>query len=545
MNIKNVFTKVKLFAVTYKVWTGVIVLVLIFGSWQIYKSITSTTGDVRYITSNASLGNIVSSVSASGQVEATSQVDLKARTSGQITYIGVKPGDTVRKGKTLFGLNAKDAQKSVRNAETSLESAKLDLEKLKRVPDTVDVLEIKQAIKNTEQTKVDAQKDVDKAFRDLLNTSTVATSSVLGSTQSTPTITGTYTKNQEVVINISVYQTGGGAYFNVSTTPSGVINANGIVSTTIAQPVGDSGLYIKFATAGEQPAWIINLPNKSVALYETNNKAYQDALSDQKTTNETADLTVLQKNQALDDLYQPDEFELRAKELAVRQAEDNLQSAKADLSDYYVFAPFDGIMASVDAKIGETTSASLGSIITNQKLATLTLNEVDVAKIKIGQKANVTFDAIEDLSIGGEVVEIDTLGTVTSGVVSYEVKIALDTEDIRVKPGMSVSASIVTDSKADVLVVPASAVKSKNDFSYVEVFSPKLPDPIRGEIGVNSKTLPTQIKVETGLTDDVSIEIVSGLKEGDQIVSRTVTGTSKGAAPTPSLFSAPSANRSR
>ena len=97
-----------------------------------------------------------------------------------------------------------------------------------------------------------------------------------------------------------------------------------------------------------------------------------------------------------------------------------------------------------------------------------------MAKVKVGQKVTLTFDAIEDLSITGEVAEIDTLGTVSQGVVNYAVKIVFDTQDERVKSGMSVSAAIITDVKQDVLLVPNAAVKS-NDEQYVEVLENNIP----------------------------------------------------------------------
>jgi multidrug efflux pump subunit AcrA (membrane-fusion protein) len=155
------------------------------------------------------------------------------------------------------------------------------------------------------------------------------------------------------------------------------------------------------------------------------------------------------------------------------------------------------------------------------------MNEVDVSKIKLGQKATITFDAIENLSMTGTVVEIDTLGTVSQGVVSYNVKIAFDTKDDQVKPGMSISASIITDSKIDVLMVPSSAIKTNDTTKYIQMFTTPLSLPFAGSQGTPSKETPTQIQVEIGISDDTNTEIISGIKEGDQIVSRTITNSTK------------------
>lgn len=533
--MKEKIQKLKALVLAHKIVSGIVAVLLIAGGYFLFKG--SADDVTRYVTASVQKGTIISSISGSGQVEAESLVELKARTTDTVVYVGAKPGDFVKRGRTLVSLNSKDAQKSVRDAETNLEIAKLELEQFLEPPESVEVLEIKKAIDDAELSKKEAEQDVKDAYRALLNSSTVAVASD-GSTGTAPTITGTYTKDVEAVINISVYQTGSGAYFNVSSIPSGMVSGNGQVSTTVYEPIGDSGLYIKFtSTAVPQPSWEIKLPNKSVTVYETNLTEYQTALNDQKKTNNTADLTILQKNQALADLYQPDELTLKSKQLSVRKAEDALANAKADLSDYYVFAPFDGVIASMDAKVGDSATGVLGTIVTNQKVATLSMNEVDVSKINLGQKATVTFDAIEDLSITGTVVEIDTLGTVSQGVVSYNVKVSFDTEDDRIKPSMSVSASIITDSKVDVLMVPASAVKNQDGMTYVQMFDTPLPSSLAGETGTVSLVTPKQVPVEIGITDDLNTEIISGIKEGDQVVSKTITTAVKATTTTaPSLF---------
>ena len=168
-----------------------------------------------------------------------------------------------------------------------------------------------------------------------------------------------------------------------------------------------------------------------------------------------------------------------------------------------------------------SSGSSIGTLVTRQKVADISLNEIDAAKIKIGQKATVEFDAIEDLSVSGKVIEIDLVGTVDQGVVTYNVKIGFDTQDDRVKPGMSVSVAIVTDVKTETLVAPNSAVKSQNNFYYVEVFDQKFS---RDQIsqGIMTQTPPRRQPIEVGISNDNLTEIISGLNEGDQIVARTV-----------------------
>lgn len=194
----------------------------------------------------------------------------------------------------------------------------------------------------------------------------------------------------------------------------------------------------------------------------------------------------------------------------VRSAQAQLESASSDLDNTVITTPLGGEVAELNVKKGDQVGPStvVATIISKRKMAVIPLNEVEVAKIKIGQAATLTFDALEGLSIAGRVVEIAALGTATQGVVTYDVNIVFDTQDDRVKPGMSTSANVITGVKTDVLAVPNSALKTA-DGNYVEMLGP-------------DGTTPRRQAVETGITSDSLVEITDGLKEGDQVVTQTI-----------------------
>lgn len=129
------------------------------------------------------------------------------------------------------------------------------------------------------------------------------------------------------------------------------------------------------------------------------------------------------------------------------------------------------------------------------------------------------------------------MGTVSQGVVSYTIKITFDTQDSRIKSGMTINASIQTAVHPDVLYVPSGAVKTSNGTSYVLSFETPLVD-TSTTLGVVSKITPIQIPVQIGISDDTNIEIISGLTEGEQVVSRTTTSSAvtKTTTTAPSLF---------
>ncbi len=220
---------------------------------------------------------------------------------------------------------------------------------------------------------------------------------------------------------------------------------------------------------------------------------------------------------------------------SVVDAQNKVRDAQDALANYTIRAPFEGIIAKVGAKEKDQASAStvLATLLTQAKIAQISLNEVDVSKIKLGQKATLTFDALPDLTIAGSVTEIDAIGTVTQGVVNYSVKVLFITQDDRIKPGMSVSTSIITDSRIDVLTVPNAALGTGGS---VQILTNPDPTTSAATAGVTSATPPEMRIVQTGLANDQLTEILSGLREGEMVVTRTITPaqqTTSAAPPAP------------
>ena len=210
-------------------------------------------------------------------------------------------------------------------------------------------------------------------------------------------------------------------------------------------------------------------------------------------------------------------------EESLRVAKLNYTNALSDSAKRQVRAPIDGTVNAVNIKNGDdlsrlsnNSSSEAPIIIGDLKTlkAQVEVNEVDIPHIVLGQKVMMTYSAIENLVVSGKVEKMDALGTITSGVVNYTVTIGFDTVDSRLRPGMSVSAKIITDVKQDVITVPNSALKVKNNKTYLEV--------------LNSATkLPEQRTIELGLANTTHTEIVSGVAVGDDVVTQTINPTAK------------------
>jgi HlyD family secretion protein len=107
------------------------------------------------------------------------------------------------------------------------------------------------------------------------------------------------------------------------------------------------------------------------------------------------------------------------------------------------------------------------------------------------------------------------------------VKIIFDTQDERIKPGMSVSAAIITDVKQDVLIVPNAAVKTSGEISYVEMPDETVAaDATTNTSGVTLSKALKQQAITIGLANDSVTEVTEGLNEGDVVISRTISSSS-------------------
>src|SRR3989344_4008137 len=159
-----------------------------------------------------------------------------------------------------------------------------------------------------------------------------------------------------------------------------------------------------------------------------------------------------------------------------------------------------------------TTSSQRVAVIQNETnpIITVNLSEIDVPKIKIGQKATVTLDSLPDKTFTGKVVTVDRIGTTSNNVTSYPATVQLDTSSPEILPNMAANASIITDTTNDVLLVPSAAVQIQADQSFVKVLR-------------NGRE--QQIPVQIGISSDTQTEIISGISEGDEVITATLSTT--------------------
>lgn len=220
-------------------------------------------------------------------------------------------------------------------------------------------------------------------------------------------------------------------------------------------------------------------------------------------------------------------------EAQVVQAQATLDDAEAALEATTLRAPISGTVLQVNGKVGSSagsTSSSSGSgaaaqgstssssssdlvLIANLKALQVSVSvpESDIGALKVGQKATVTFPAVDGAEATGTITSIDPVATTSNSVVTYGVVVRLSGVPSSVRLGQSASVTVTTDSATGVLVVPSTAVTTSGDRSTVTVLAD-------GQQSRQTVTL--------GVVGDTWTEVASGLSAGQQVVLTTSTSTS-------------------
>lgn len=204
---------------------------------------------------------------------------------------------------------------------------------------------------------------------------------------------------------------------------------------------------------------------------------------------------------------------LRAANLNIQIVEADLKRAKEELMKTEILAPFDGTVVDIGIKVNDqlssfdySTKTAIHLVDTTTIELEGTVDEVDIYKVKVGQEAIVTTDALPGVKLKGRVTFVSPVGTSIAGVVEFPVTIALEPSEIELKGGLTASADIVIDSHRNVLILPNRAIKGDPGHHYVEV------------VADQQKGITEKRQVQIGAQSTAFTEIVSGLDEGEKVV---------------------------
>lgn len=208
---------------------------------------------------------------------------------------------------------------------------------------------------------------------------------------------------------------------------------------------------------------------------------------------------------------------------SLRNAQLSLESRQDQLDNYTVTSPIRGTVIDKNYKAGETSEAGkvLCSIYDLSYLTmTLSVDELDISDIEVGQKVSVTADAVEGRTYTGVVTKVSVAGTSSGGTTTYPVTVRID-ETEGLLPGMNVDAAITLESASGVLAIPAGALNRGNTV-LVTSDSPSAAKGTPTEDGAYCS-----VPVEIGTSDSDYIEIISGLQEGDTVAYIPTTSSGR------------------
>ena len=484
---------------------------LVGGVWYFFYSGSEPKEDFIVATRQ----RIVQQVSVTGTVKPASSVDLAFERTGRVVTVAHDIGARVAQGALLVRLDGADLVADLAQADAAAKAFEAKLAQLKsgtRVEE-INISEVKVA--NAKRALEDARANLAATIRDgyikvddaVRNKSDQLFSNPRGSS---PQLN--YTADLQLEIDIEATRPRIEGELNLW--KLGLDKSDLALARTT---LNDVGAFLDL---------IIRLLNGLSATTGLTQATLDDYRSDVATGRTNVSTAILNLT-AADEKYRTAESslalaeeelllkragvrteEIQASEADVEKAHAAVASARAQLSKTLLTSPISGTVTKQDAKVGQIVSANtiIASVMSDAKFQIeAQVPEADIAKVNIGDTAKVTLDAYPSTVVfETRVVKIDPAATVVEGVPTYKTTLQFEKADERVKSGMTANVDIATDERADAVAIPQRALKTENGQTYVEVRKGDSID---------------KINVETGLRgSDGTIEIVSGLSEGDRVI---------------------------
>lgn len=512
-----------------------------------------------YETVIAQKGDIIQEVSVTGRVKPAQSVNLAFERSGKVAEVFIKVGDKVKAGQALIALDNSELSSQLKQAEASLESARAKLAELKRGARPEEIAIAETAVANAEKSLADAKTNLEntreKADGDLANlygsaknilndayikaddAANKQTDEMFSNDLTTSPQLSFLVTSQQVEIDAEwrrVLANGALSSFQselsvLSDEPvkldAAMVNAEnhlktvkdfledlsealnfsaGLSASTLASYKG----YVNTGRTNNQTALTnIGSQKQTIAAQKITNQ--NNISSAESKVNDAQNALAAARNELALKKAGAAEEQITAQEAVVRQGEANVQNFKVQISKTVLYSPINGVITKrEDAKIGEIVAANANvlSVISEAKYEIeANVPEADIAKIKIGDEAEVTLDAYgNDVVFKAAVAEIEPAETILEGVATYKTTFQFLKDDGRVKSGMTANIDVLAGRRENAVKIPQRALTAKNGDKYARVLAD-------GEI--------KEVEVKTGLRgSDGWVEIIKGLNEGDIVV---------------------------
>ncbi len=541
----------------------VVVAIVAGGGWWFTKRSTnaSAKAQVQYRFEKVQRGQISNTISGTGPVASVNGVMVKSNQTGTVTQILAQDGDKVKAGQVVIVLDNDNLESSLKQAQVDVQNNQQSLENLLNPQSTAvraQQLKVESAKLTLKQRQTDvANLTVTAPIGGVIaSVKTTAGSSITANTllftiydDSTPTFTASIPQRDAALIKVgqkaSVELAGFGKVTGTvvenaaaATPTSGNRDANvpvqislpslagvraGMVGQTSIEIDGLSYLVVANGSidndAVEVRAQVAGIAG-SIGIREGSRVKAGDVLL--RLVNDSLTVSLAQaendlatQEQALVNLVDPandPSGQLRQLRNKLDQAQITLATRQSDFNDLSVKAPVEGQISALTARVGDRVTANQSLFrVANYNLMqiTITVDELDVAKAKVGQKTQITLDALPGRNYLGTVTKINPEGTFRNDIATFEVTVTVDKPD-GLMAGMNSTVTIIVDDKQG-LYLPAATVQVRQGRAFVQVLE-------NGQ--------PVQKEVQVGLRTSQRVEITGGLKEGDEVISVIIRPTS-------------------
>lgn len=466
-------------------------------------------------------GTLDATVTASGNVQSGLTASLQlAGTGGVVTKVYVKEGRKVSVGDRLVAVDDTAAQQQLDSAQANLKAAEAGLATATQGRTTAEQRSDAASIASATQALKNAQKALDAARETYEQNKDQQGQAVESAQDKVDAATQQQARHHQ---ELTTAQQELAATDPGDTAAINALNAKiaELQNQLITDATSLASARAALTTADQARDRTLLQDRHAVTTQTGSRDAAKKALASTKAT------VAVARQGAKGGTVASAQAQIDSANVAVDQARNAIE-------DTVLRAPFDGTVSTVNAVIGQSSSAAGSSAGTTSgsglvtlvdptgKNVTASIAEADATAVKVGHSVTISLPA-SAVEMTGRVVSIDPASTVTNNVVQYQTRVSLESPPATVRVGQTASISITTASAEDVLFVPTSAIATDGTQSYV----------MRIADGKRSKVLVT-----TGMTGTTGTEITSGVAEGDVVaLSNDEESSSNPFPPVPSASS--------
>ena len=492
---------------------GVALVVAAGVGWQLLSpGQSSAAAATSYTTAEVARMDVSSSITGSGTLEAADSYSVTTLIEGSILTADFEEGDEVEEGTILYTIDSSDASNSLEQAEISLNQAQRSYNnQLESQEDLIITSPVSGQVYS-----IDVEVGDDVAAGETV--ATIRDSQTMSLEVSFPAddASSFYVGQSATVTLDSTFETLTGTISEISGTDT-VLTGNVIVRSVTIDVSNPGGLSTEQAasaavgTATSTANGTFTYKEEETITAEVSGEVSAIRVSEGDQVSSGQTLIVLSSDDLDDSLQSASE--------SLRNAEISLENQYENLDDYTITSPIKGTIVDKNYNAGETSEANqvLCSIYDLSYLTmTLSVDELDISDIAVGQTVTITADAVEDRTYTGTVTKVSVAGTSSGSATTYPVTIRIDETD-GLLPGMSVDATIELAAAQDVLAIPSAALNRGNTV-LVTAGSPSAANGTLVEATTEDGEDYYSVEVTTGVIGESYIEIVSGLQEGDTVV---------------------------